>query len=321
MEVNYGIDVLLTSSNVNWKNKRIALATNNAALTKSGVPVRKALQDADFHLVKLFSPEHGISAMGEDGKPMIDGIDSLTGLPIVSLYNHKLFPSQEDIIDVEIIVFDIPDCGARFYTYLWTMTYLLEICSTYKIPFVILDRPNPLSGNLLKTEGPILNEITASFIGRFAIPVTHGCSFGELALYFNAIFKWQVTITVFACENWKRSKYFTDTNLTFIPTSPAITSFNSMLLYPGLCFLEATNVSEGRFTNHSFEAVAAPWLNEAKLIELLAIEFNDCLNFQVTTKKTTEGKPNRKIFSRHKRKRLYRNRHHEPHQTQLQRHF
>ncbi|MFY7651731.1 MAG: exo-beta-N-acetylmuramidase NamZ domain-containing protein [Chitinophagaceae bacterium] len=290
MAVNYGIDVLLTTLDINWKNKRIALATNNAALTKKGVPVRKALQNANFNLVKLFSPEHGITAMGADGKPMLDGIDDLTNLPIVSLYNNKLYPLQKDLFDVEIIVFDIPDCGARFYTFLWTMTYLLEVCSVHKIPFVILDRPNPLSGDLLKTEGPILQESCASFLGRFSIPITHGCTMAELAVYFDTIFKWQVDISIYRCTNWQRNQYLTDTNLIFVPTSPAITSYNSMLLYPGLCFLEATNLSEGRFTNHSFEVVAAPWLNAKELMKILTKEFSDCLLCSETVVTPTKGK-------------------------------
>lgn len=143
--ISFGVDVLL-SKNVEWKKQRIALVTNHAATTNQLQPSRKALLDTGFNIIKLFSPEHGLDVKGVDGATIKDGIDELTQLPVISLYNEKLQPDENDLNDVNIVLFDIPDIGCRCYTYLWTMTYVLEACVTYKKRFIILDRPNPVSG-------------------------------------------------------------------------------------------------------------------------------------------------------------------------------
>ena len=183
--IHFGIDILL-KQNPSWKKKRIGLVTNHAATTNKLIPSRKALLDKGFNIIKLFSPEHGLDVKGADGAKMKDGIDTLTNLPVISLYNRKLAPGKKDLMDIDIILFDIPDIGCRCYTYLWTMTYVAEACAKHKKKLIILDRPNPVSGNLQLAEGPILDEKKcASFIGRWDIPLRHSCTLGELALYFN----------------------------------------------------------------------------------------------------------------------------------------
>jgi len=180
-----GIDLLLASPPA-WKGKRIGLVTNHAAVTSGFQSVRMALLQKGFNLVKLFSPEHGLDTSGADGQLMHDGLDKLTGLPIISLYSHKVAPTREDLEDTDVLLFDIPDVGARFYTYLWTMTHVMEACAAHQKMFVLADRPNPLSGNLHLAEGPMLEEANChSFIGRWSIPVRHSCTLGELANYFN----------------------------------------------------------------------------------------------------------------------------------------
>ena len=178
MTVLFGVDVLLATEIIPWKSQRIGMVTNEAATTQSLVPSRLALQ-------KLFSPEHGISAKGADGAPMLNGFDELTDLPIVSLYGQKLAPTAEDLADIDLIVFDVPDIGVRFYTYLWTLSYLIESAATQKTPLIILDRPNPISGLMELNEGPLLDPHCTSFIGRWPMPIRHGCTLGELALYYN----------------------------------------------------------------------------------------------------------------------------------------
>ncbi|MGI9137964.1 MAG: exo-beta-N-acetylmuramidase NamZ domain-containing protein, partial [Sediminibacterium sp.] len=180
MILKFGIDNIITQS-PSWKKKRIALLTNDAAKTNNSVPSRKALLDHGFNIVKLFSPEHGITATGADGAKMQDSIDDLTHLPVISLYGDKMKPTQEDIQDVEILMFDIPDAGTRFYTYLWSMTYWIETAAEHHLKIVLLDRPNPLGGLFDLCEGPMLHESVSSFIGRFEIPIKHQCTFGELA--------------------------------------------------------------------------------------------------------------------------------------------
>jgi uncharacterized protein YbbC (DUF1343 family) len=261
-----GIDLLLQSP-PNWKSKRIGFLTNDAARTVNGIHSRVALARSGFNIVKLFSPEHGIDTKGEDGREIPDGIDKLTGLHIISLYGKKQAPSSGDLEDLDILLFDIPDAGTRFYTYLWSMSYWIESGSGLNKKIVILDRPNPLGGNTKEAEGPMLNQQVASFLGRFPIPITHGCTLGELAAYFNTTQQWKADLEIVPCSGWKRSMLFPEWKWTWINTSPAIQSFSACLLYPGLCFFEATNVSVGRGHSYSFEWIGAPWMDVIKLKE------------------------------------------------------
>ncbi len=268
MAVLFGIDQLLANP-PDWHTSRIGLVTNDAATTHDQHPSRKALLNRGFNLQTLFSPEHGLTVTGADGREVSDGKDDLTGLPVISLYSHKLAPSRDDLKNLDLLLFDIPDIGCRFYTYLWTLTHVMEACAANGKKLVIADRPNPLSGNMALVEGPLLNETTASFIGRWAIPIRHCCTLGELALYFNKIKKIGCELLVIPCTGWDRAQCQPDSGLPFIPTSPAIQSFESMLFYPGLCLLEATNISVGRGTNEAFRVAGAPWLDNLSLAKLL----------------------------------------------------
>jgi uncharacterized protein YbbC (DUF1343 family) len=268
MAIRFGIDVLL-ADRPSWKSKRIGLVTNHAATTHDIIPSREALLQQQFNLQKLFSPEHGLNTQGVDGREMQDGKDVLTGLPVISLYSNKLAPSAEDLSDLDIVLFDVPDVGSRFYTYLWTMTHVMEACARHKKGLVILDRPNPVSGNLELAEGPVLDESQASFIGRWPIPIRHSCTLGELALYFNTTRNIQCGLEVIKCQYWERNDFQPDWGTRFVPTSPAIQSFQGMLLYPGLCLLEATNISEGRGTDNSFCLAGAPWIKGEAIAGIL----------------------------------------------------
>ena len=156
------------------KNLRYALVTNDAAFTSNGIRSRMALKKHGFNLIKIFSPEHGISVKGADGAYQNHQTDIVSGLPVISLYGDRLAPSEEDLADIDVVLFDIPDVGCRFYTYLWTMTYVMEACTLYNKQFIVLDRSNPISGNLDMEEGPMLDEQTcSSFIGRWSIPIIH----------------------------------------------------------------------------------------------------------------------------------------------------
>lgn len=259
MSVRFGVDVVLNQPTI-WKHLNIAMLTNDAAKTNNGIPSRKALKEAGFNIVKLFSPEHGIDTNGKDGAKMEDHIDPLTSLPIISLYGDKFAPDENDLKGIDVLLFDVPDAGTRFYTFLWSMSYLIEAAAKFNKKIVILDRPNPLSGNFDLAEGPMLDKEVSSFIGRFSIPIKHQSTFGELALYFNQQHNWKADLEIVTCKNWKRWKTFFEWGLPWVKTSPAIQNFESCLLYPGLCFFEATNLSIGRDTAHSFEWVGAPWL-------------------------------------------------------------
>ena len=267
MALQFGIDIILKNE-PNWKKDRIAMLTNDAARTSSGIQSRLALKNAGFNLITIFSPEHGINTLGEDGALIHDGIDALTGLPVISLYGEKYIPTADDLKKINILLFDVPDAGTRFYTYLWSMTYWIEAAAKYNKQVIILDRPNPLGGNMRLSEGPMLDESITSFIGRFNIPVKHQCTLGELAIYFNTIQNWGANLKVIQCEGWQREQLFFDWHQKWINPSPALQNIEAALLYPGLCFFEATNVSVGRGTPYSFEWIGAPWLNQKEIMML-----------------------------------------------------
>lgn len=261
------IDALLSKKR--FSHQRMALVTNNAALTATGELSRIALLRNGFHLTTLFSPEHGISVKGADGAAQQNSIDAATGLPVISLYGTKLAPSEADLKDIDVVLFDIPDAGCRFYTYLWTMSYVMEACSQFNKPFIVLDRPNPIGALIEAAEGPFLDEINcSSFIGRWNIPLKHSCTLGELALYFAATRLPQLNIEVVAVQNYHR--HYTGLNgFRFVPTSPALQTIQAALLYPGTGLLEGVNLNEGRGTHHSFTALGAPWQDGAQLCDAL----------------------------------------------------
>jgi len=256
-----GIDIFLQDPEVN-KDSRLAIVTNNAAFTSDRILSRLALVEKGFNLIKIFSPEHGISVKGADGVYQKDAVDIKTALPIVSLYGDRLMPTEEDLRNIDIVLFDIPDVGCRFYTYLWTMTYVMEACATYNKQMIILDRPNPIGGNLEMAEGPMLDEKTcASFIGRWSIPIRHSCTLGELANYFSIKKVKGLDLKVIRTKNWDRSRIAND----FYPTSPAIQNISTALVYPGMGLLEGINVNEGRGTDKPFIQFGAPWINAEEL--------------------------------------------------------
>jgi uncharacterized protein YbbC (DUF1343 family) len=261
----FGIDVLLTKAE-KWRGRKLALVTNNAATTSTGVFSRVALQEAGFDVHVLFSPEHGLTARGADGAPQASGVDQLTGLKVISLYGNHFRPTAEDLATVDIILFDIPDAGCRFYTYLWTLTHVMEACAAEGKKLVVLDRPNPLGGDLQKAEGPMLDEgRCASFIGRWNIPVRHSCTLGELALYFNATRVPALDLEIIQVQHWIRNQTAAEAGWYFVPTSPAIRDTETIALYPATCFLEGVNVNEGRGTTDDFKIAGAPWIDSAML--------------------------------------------------------
>ncbi|CAF4641861.1 unnamed protein product, partial [Rotaria magnacalcarata] len=204
--IRFGIDILLKQQ-PSWKLTNIGLVTNNAATTFNGVLSRKALLDAGFNIKRLFSPEHGLDVNGADGDAIKDTFDTVTGLPVTSLYGENLAPSQSDLMNIDILLFDIPDVGSRFYTYLWTMTYVMEAAAQYSKILIILDRPNPISGNLQLTEGPMLDMTTTSFLGRWPLPIRHSCTLGELAIYFNTTRNIKVSLEIVPCSGWNRNMF------------------------------------------------------------------------------------------------------------------
>jgi uncharacterized protein YbbC (DUF1343 family) len=263
----YGIDHFLKNNFPFQKNKRWGLVTNDAATTTNLVPVRKALLDAGVNLTILFSPEHGLNASGVDGAAMPNQKDALTGLTVNSLYGDAMRPTPSVLAGLDSIFFDLPDVGVRFYTYIWTLSHIMEACAESGKPLIIFDRPNPISGQLALSEGPMLiEEALGSFIGRWRMPIRYGLTMGELAQYFKHLRALKtLDLTIVPVQNWQRRQFFQDLNLPFVPPSPAISSIETLLTYPALCFLEGINVSEGRGTPFSFRICGAPWIDGGRL--------------------------------------------------------
>jgi uncharacterized protein YbbC (DUF1343 family) len=270
--LHFGIDHLISQRLPDLAGLRVGLITNDAATTaalpKPVTPVRLALREAGVSLVKLFSPEHGLGANAVDGAEVYHGADAATGLPVYSLYGATHRPTREMLADVDLLLFDIPDIGVRFYTYIWTLSHVMEACAETGLPLWVLDRPNPLGGELAAAEGPLLDETqVSSFVGRWSMPVRHSLSVGELARLWNSERKLDVALQVIAVQGWSRVQMWPDTGLPFVPTSPAMPSFETVLLYPGVCLFEGTNLSEGRGTTTPFRVAGAPWLDAYAVTE------------------------------------------------------
>ena len=275
-----GIDGFLSHPKQD-KNSRLAIVTNNASFTSDRILSRLALVKNGFNLIKIFSPEHGISVKGADGVFQKPSIDIKTDLPVISLYGDRLMPTEEDLANIDVILFDIPDVGSRFYTYLWTMTYVMEACEKHNKQIIILDRPNPVSGDLDMAEGPMLDdENCSSFIGRWSMPIRHSCTLGELAAYFSDKKINGLDLKIIPVKNWNRNQIAGTPGFEFYPTSPAIQNISTALVYPGMALLEGINVNEGRGTDKPFLKFGAPWINAEELHEKLL----DKLIFGIKTK-------------------------------------
>ncbi|MCC6245618.1 MAG: DUF1343 domain-containing protein [Gemmatimonadaceae bacterium] len=270
--IRFGVDQLVADpSRVGWA-RRVGLVTNNAARlaadhTQFG---RHALQRAGVPLVRLFGPEHGLSGHAADGAAVTDGHDAVTDLPVVSLYGTTMRPSPANVADLDLMLFDIPDVGARFYTYTWTLYHVLLACADANVPLVVLDRPNPLGGVLADAEGPILDLAFRSFIGEDRIPIRHSLTLGELARLWDAERLGSRTASVVTVDGWQRHLRWPQLQLPWIETSPSMPSYDSVRWYPATCLFEATNLSVGRGTDRPFQMVGAPWLDAPRTCESLA---------------------------------------------------
>ncbi len=258
-----GIDVLARDGFVPVKGRRVAVITNHTGVDAEGWRTIDLLNEADaVELVAIFSPEHGLAGkLDEDGIP--NASDEATGLPVFSLYGENRRPTDEQLDDVDVLVFDIQDVGARFYTYMSTMAWAMEAAAKAKIRFVVLDRPNPIGG--VAVEGPVLDAGRESFVGFHTIAVRHGMTVGELATMYRAERRLDVDLIVVKCEDWRRGDLWDATGRTWINPSPNMRSLTEALLYPGIGLLETTNVSVGRGTDTPFEVLGAPWIDERRL--------------------------------------------------------
>ena len=261
-----GIDVLEQQGFAPLRGKRIGLITNQTGVTRDGRSTIDVLARAPgVMLAALFSPEHGIR--GDQDERVESGRDAATGLPIFSLYGQTLRPTDAMLEGLDALVFDIQDAGVRFYTYLTTMGYAMEAAARRRLPFFVLDRPNPLGG--LRIEGPMLDRDRLNFVGYFPMPVRMAITLGEMARMFNAENKIGCDLHVIAMNNWSRADWFDATGLRWINPSPNLRSLDAATLYPGLEILQSAGISVGRGTARPFQQFGAPWIRDAELAERL----------------------------------------------------
>lgn len=261
-----GIDVLERDGFKQLAGMKIGLVTNHTGRNREGRQTIDVLNKApNVKLVALFSPEHGIRGVVDE--KFSDSKDEATGLPIYSLYGETRRPKPEQLKDLDALVYDVQDIGARFYTYISTLGYLLEEAAKTKLPVFVLDRPNPIGG--VEIEGPTADGDKLSFTSYHTIPTRHGLTIGELGELFNRQRKIGADLRVIKMEGWRRSMWFDETNLTWINPSPNMRSLTEATLYPGVGLLETTNVSVGRGTDTPFEIVGAPWIQGDKLADYL----------------------------------------------------
>lgn len=264
--VKLGLTVLLEDMLHLIEGRSTGLITNSTGVNEELESNISLLLKCSCHLKAIFSPEHGLWGALQDAIPA-PSFKHPSGIPVYSLYGEIRRPTPEMLEGLDVLIFDIQDVGARFYTYISTMAMAMSACAERGLDFVVLDRPNPING--LTMEGNILEEGFISFVGYFPIPIKHGMTAGELALFFNDHFGISARLSVVPMDGWNRGMWFDDTGLFWVMPSPNMPTLTTAEVYPGMCLFEGTNVSEGRGTTKPFELIGAPWINAIDLADEL----------------------------------------------------
>jgi uncharacterized protein YbbC (DUF1343 family) len=264
-----GIEVLLASRKHLVRGERVGAVVHPASVLPNLQHTADALHGSkDFRLVALFGPQHG--ARGEKQDNMVESEhyrDPDTGLPVYSLYGETRRPTEEMLAGVDVLLFDLQDAGTRVYTFIHTMAYCMEECARIGKRLIILDRPNPINGR--QVEGNLLNPEYRSFVGLYPIPMRHGMTVGELALFINSEYRINCDLSVIEMEGWKRNYWFDQTGLPWIHPSPNLPTLDSATVYPGTVIVEGTRLSEGRGTTRPFELIGAPYIQSSRYSERL----------------------------------------------------
>jgi len=269
--VRFGIDVLLSKKLDLIERKRIGLVTNHTGVTRTLEWTVDVLhKHPKVKLTCLFGPEHGIRGDVQDTWKIDSFVDQRTGLPVHSLYGEHYKPVPAMMRDMDAFVFDVQDVGARYYTYIATMNRCMEAASEQGLEFIVLDRPDPITG--VTVEGNVLEERYRSFVGERPVPIRYGMTMGELALMFNKEHGIGCKLTVVKAEGWRRRMWYDETGLPWVMPSPNVPTLETAIVYPGTCLVEGVNVSEGRGTTRPFEVIGAPWIDGFKLSDALTKE-------------------------------------------------
>ena len=280
--VRPGVDMLAERMPAALVGKRVGLITNQTGRASDGRSTIDVLAaDPRLQLVALFGPEHGIRGAAAPGEHVDDTRDARTGLPVHSLYGATRKPTAEMLRGVEVLVYDIQDVGSRTYTYIYTMALAMQAAREQGIPFVVLDRPNPIGGHIV--EGNILDTAYASFVGMYPIPLRYGMTVGELARLFNDAFGIGADLTVVRMDGWRRDLWWDETGLDFVPPSPNIRRLDAAIDYPGTVFFEGINLSEGRGSEMPFEQTGAPWLRADSVVAAMTAMRLPGVRFEAVT--------------------------------------
>jgi uncharacterized protein YbbC (DUF1343 family) len=288
-----GLDLLVHQHFATLKGKAVGIVCNQATVDSSLKHFLEHVSSPQYkenlNIKAVFGPQHGLFGHTQDN--MIEwegGTNSRFPFPIFSLYGKHREPTETMLKGIDLLVVDLPDIGARYYTFIWTMALCLKACERLGIPVEILDRPNPISGE--QVEGPVLDPEFASFVGLYPLPLRHGMTLGEIGLYLQAHFFPKVKLSVARAEGWSRSQYLDETGVPWTMPSPNMPTLDTAILYPGGCLLEGTTLSEGRGTTRPFETVGAPYIDGWKLcdglnaLSLLGVYFRP-IQFQPTFQK------------------------------------
>jgi uncharacterized protein YbbC (DUF1343 family) len=266
-KVALGVDVFLEEDAEKWKGNRIGLIINQASVTIGLVPTLWAFLEKGLNVSAIFTPEHGLFGEAQAGEKVDSSIDEATGIPIYSLYGETRKPTPEMLENVDVLIYDLPEIGARYSTYIATMILAMQSAAEKGIPFIVLDRPNPIGG---KREGNVLDIKFRSPVGILPIPNRHGLTPGELAILARGVYSFDLELLVIPMIDWKRRMFYDDTGLIWINPSPNLPNLENVWHYPGACLLEGTNISEGRGTTKPFKILGAPWIRGYEL----AMELN-----------------------------------------------
>jgi uncharacterized protein YbbC (DUF1343 family) len=267
-----GLEVIKNENFSRLKGRTIGLVVNPASLDSGLISTVDIFLTADGVKVEaLFGPQHGIRGETQDNMIEWEGFrDKKTGLSIYSLYGTTRAPLREMMEGIDCLVIDLPDVGARYYTFVWTLALCLRACKKYGKACVVLDRPNPING--VAMEGPVLDPRFSSFVGLYPLPIRHGMTMGEIAFYLNREFNIECDLTVVPLEGWRREMWFNDTPFPWVMPSPNMPTLDTAIVYPGMCLLEGTNISEGRGTTRPFEIFGKPGVDPYELVKRLTGE-------------------------------------------------
>jgi uncharacterized protein YbbC (DUF1343 family) len=282
-KVKTGLETFLANVPERLRGKRVAFLTNSSAIDGAGtLGIDLVAKHKDLKLVALLAPEHGIRGTAAAGLKIEDETDPKTGVPVYSLYKAEdRGPSDAMLKDTDFILYDLQEVGGRTWTYVSSMALSMQAAAKKKIPIVVLDRPNPIGGEII--EGAVLDSAFKSFVGMYPIPARHGMTVGELAQLFNQKYNIGADLIVAKVEGWKRSQWMDETGLPWVNPSPNLRSLAALTNYPGSVYFEGTTLTEGRGTDRPFEQIGAPWLNAPEVAKVMNAKNLPGIRFEAIT--------------------------------------